>query len=65
MQIHSCISNCLFMTELKSGHVNNIYIMAPRQISYSGPNILPTKISESNTTNIYIFNIMSIHGYKP
>ena len=52
------------MTELKSGHVNNIYVMAPTQTSYSGPKILPTQISKSNTTNIYIFNIMSIHGYK-
>lgn len=41
------------MTELKNGHVNNIYVMAPRQTSYSAPKILPTQISKSNTTNIY------------
>jgi len=53
------------MTELKSGHVNNIYVMAPRQTSYRGPRVLHTQISKNNTTNIYTFNIMSIHGYKP
>lgn len=52
MQINSHISNCLFMTELKSGLVNNKYDMVPRQASYSGPKILPTPLRKSNTTNI-------------
>lgn len=55
----------LSMTELKTGHVNNMYVMAPRQTSYSGPKILPTQISKSKTTNMYTYNIMSIHDYKP
>jgi len=54
------------MTELKSGHVNNIrvYVMAPRQTSYSGPKILTTQISNCNTTIIYTFN-MSIMVTNP
>lgn len=55
----------LSMTKLKSCHVNNIYVMAPRQTSYIGPKILPTQISKSNITHIYTYNIMSIHDYKP
>jgi hypothetical protein len=51
----------LFMPELRSGHVNKIYNMAPGQTSYSGPKLLPTTLSKSNTTNMYTSRIMSIH----